>query len=373
MPKLSSLPRNVTLHVTESCNLRCKMCYFWGETGTFSRDMSSQKLENIDFGLAKKAISELSPVKPFYSLFGGEPLTYPNLEELIVEIKTAGSVVDTPSNGTLLDKNAEMLVRTGFDSIRVSLDGPQEANDVQRGKGSYAKAIRGIETLYNEREKAGKKNPTISLIYTITNDNYNSIEKLFLEDLDLTKIDWVTLQMQNFLTESMGEAYAKVLKSEFGITSDKYWKAMVRSPEDFAEIDAEELSRQVMSTIAKLGSMGKNYLLLPPTFSASNINAYLGAKWDEMTDKYRTCLSPYTSIDITASGDIAPCHIFYDLVLGNLYKNSISDIWNGDKFEKFRSYFSQYNLLPVCSGCCILYLSGKKFRKLAKSKKLLRL
>jgi radical SAM protein with 4Fe4S-binding SPASM domain len=319
--------------------------------------------------LAKRVISELSSVKPFYSLFGGEPFTYPHLEELITRIKNAGSIVDTPTNGTLLAKNASMLVRSGFDSIRVSLDGPQEANDIQRGKGSYAKAIKGIETLYDEREKAGTKKPTISLIYTITNDNYASIEKLFLEELDLTKIDWVTLQMQNFLTESMGESYAKLLKSEFGITSDKYWKAMVRSPEDFAEIDVEELSRQVMSTIAKLDSMKMNYLLLPPTFSASNIKAYLGAKWKEMADIYKTCSSPFTSIDITASGDFAPCHIFYDLVFGNLNENSIFKIWHGEKFQKFRKYFSQNNLLPVCSGCCILYLSGKKFRKLAKSKK----
>lgn len=367
MTKIPSLPQSVTFHLTENCNLRCLMCYFWGETGTSSNDSSGKKSAVMDFELAKKVISELSSVKPFYSLFGGEPLTYPHLEELITRIKRAGSIVDTPTNGTLLTENASMLVRTGFDSIRVSLDGPQEANDIQRGKGSYAKAIKGIETLYDEREKAGKKKPTISLIYTITNDNYNSIERLFLDDLDLIKIDWVTIQMQNFLTKSMGESYAKLLRSKFDITSDKYWKAMVRSPEDFATINTEELTRQVKSVVAKLDSYHKNYLLLPPTFSPANISAYLGAKWEKMDDIYKTCSSPWNSIDITASGDVAPCHIFYDLVFGSLYENNIYDIWNGEKFKKFRNYFSQKNLLPVCPGCCILYLSGKKFRKLAKS------
>jgi radical SAM protein with 4Fe4S-binding SPASM domain len=173
--------------------------------------------------------------------------------------------------------------------------------------------------------------------------------------------------MQNYLTQSMGESYAKILNSEFGITSDNYWKAMVRSPQDFASINAEELTRQVKSVITELDSNHKNYLLLPPTFSTANISAYLEAKWEEMADIYKTCSSPWTSIDITASGDVAPCHIFYDLVLGNLNEKSIYDIWNGEKFKKFRYYFTQNNLLPVCSGCCILYLSGKKFRKLAKS------
>ena len=369
MPKNISLPTSATLHLTENCNLRCKMCYFWGDTGSSSTDLTDRKLEIMDFALAKKVISELNSVNAFYSLFGGEPLTYPYLEDLILEIKKASATVDTPTNGTLLDKNAEMLVRTGFDSIRVSLDGPQEANDVQRGKGSYAKAMKGIETLYEEREKTGKKNPVISIIYTVTEANCSSVEKLFLEELDLKKIDWVTIQMQNYLTEGMGEAYAELLESEFGISSDKYWKAMVRSPEDFVDIDTEELARQVKNTIEVLISMGKNYLLLPPTFSASNVKAYLGAKWEEMTDKYKACLSPWTSIDITATGDVAPCHIFYDLVMGNLNNKSINEIWNGEKFQKFRNYFIKNSLLPVCSGCCILYLSGKRFRRLATSKK----
>jgi radical SAM protein with 4Fe4S-binding SPASM domain len=112
--------------------------------------------------------------------------------------------------------------------------------------------------------------------------------------------------------------------------------------------------------------MHKNYLLLPPTFSSGNLKAYLGGKWEEMVDNYKTCLSPWSSIDITASGDIAPCHIFYDLVMGNLNNNTIYEIWYSEKFQKFRKYISQNYLLPICYGCCILYLSGKRFKKLTK-------
>jgi hypothetical protein len=35
----------------------------------------------------------------------------------------------------------------------------------------------------------------------------------------------------------MGEAYARMLKSEFGITSDAYWKGFIRSPNDFKDIN----------------------------------------------------------------------------------------------------------------------------------------
>ena len=362
------LPTSIDLELTESCNLRCKMCYLWGETGCFSNATVGKKPISMDFELVKRIIRELTPAKPRYSLFGGEPLMYPYLEETIRAIKEAGSVVDTPTNGTLLTKNADMLVRTGFDSIRVSLDGSREINDSQRGKGSHDKAMDGIEALHYAKQKAKKDKPVISIIYTITQKNYLSIEDFFLRDLDLSAINWITIQMQNFLTKEMGIAYARMLETEFGLTSDSYWKALVRTPEDFAEINTVELARQVNEVCKRLQSLGKNILLLPPTFSSKNLTAYMNAKWHEMTDTYFSCPIPWHAVDITASGDLAPCHIFYDLIMGNLYDHSFEEIWNGNKYQTFRKYMEQHHLISICPGCCILYLWGKKTRRKKKKR-----
>ena len=358
-----NLPRSISLHLTEVCNLRCKMCYFWGDTGCYSRSNSKRKPNVLDFNILKTLISDLSPAQPSYSLFGGEPLTYPYLEELIHEVKKANSIIDTPTNGTLLEKHSPMLVRTGFDSVRVSLDGPREINDAQRLNGSYDRAIKGIETLHREKIKKGAKKPVLGIIYTVTSDNYLSIEEFFLDSLDLSHIQRVTIQMQNFLTKEMGDLYAQFLKSEFGIESDDYWRSMVRSPANFEKIDTIELTRQVNEVRSQLGKLGKNYLLLPPTFSPENLMAYLAAEWYKMTDSYQSCFVPWVSADITAFGDVAPCHVFYDLTMGNLYENSIKEIWNNEKYRKFRAYMKRNTFMPICSGCCILYLSGKKLRK----------
>ncbi|MBY9018538.1 MAG: SPASM domain-containing protein, partial [Candidatus Lokiarchaeota archaeon] len=107
----------------------------------------------------------------------------------------------------------------------------------------------------------------------------------------------------------------------------------------------------------------KNLLLLPPTFSPNNLKAYLKADWNGMKDQYNKCYSPFVSADIVANGDVAPCHVFYDLVMGNLHEQSISEIWNGSRYTKFRNMMKQQTFMPICSGCCILYLSGKKARK----------
>ncbi len=108
-------PSSVGLHLTEACNLRCKMCYFWGESGAYTKNKSKPKV--LDFDILKNLVEELTKVKakPFYSLFGGEPLTYPHLEELILAIKETKAFIDTPTNGILLGEYAKILVRSGFD------------------------------------------------------------------------------------------------------------------------------------------------------------------------------------------------------------------------------------------------------------------
>jgi len=360
---MNGLPRNITLHLTENCNLRCKMCYFWGESGSYSNNRSFSQPKVLDFHIIKKLVKDLEQVRPSYSLFGGEPLLYPQFGDLIKEIKKNGSYVDTPTNGTLITQNAKMLVESGFDSVRISIDGPKEINDKQRGKGSYEKAMRGIEILYREKLRNQSKTPSISLIYTITTSNFDKLEQFFLEDLNIKYIDWVTIQMQNFITQEMGELYANFLKSEFDEDSNLYWKGLVRSKDDFSNIDVNELSRQVKEVRKFLSKKNKNILLLPPTFSPENLSAYINTEWDKMQDQYKACYSPFVSVDIIANGDVAPCHIFYDLVMGNLHEKSIKEIWKGKQYIKFRNFMKQGNFMPICSGCCILYLSGKKRKK----------
>jgi radical SAM protein with 4Fe4S-binding SPASM domain len=339
------------------------MCYYWGETGCYSNAKTPTKPEVLDFEVLKPVLHYLSSVKPFYSLFGGEPLLYPQLEELILTIKGLGSFIDTPTNGTMLSEHASMLVRTGFDSVRVSIDGPREINDDQRGKGSYDKAMAGIETLYKEKVRSGKNTPFMDIIYTITPTNYLSIEQFFLEELNLSAIDRVSIQMENFLTLRMGEAYSNFIKSEFNLISERYWRGTLRSPDDFDGMNTKELARQVKKVYKTLDSLGKKILLLPPTFSQENITAYLSSDWNNMSDKYDSCLVPWFAVDITATGDLAPCHVYYDLVMGNLNEQDFEEIWNGDRYQRFREYMLKNKFMSICPGCCILYLAGRKPKK----------
>jgi radical SAM protein with 4Fe4S-binding SPASM domain len=352
------LPRSITLQVTDACNLRCKMCYDWGETGIYGGAGGPRKAAVLDVKLAKRVIRELEPAHPMYSLFGGEPLMYPDLEELVRAVKQAGSLIDTPTNGTLLRKHAAMLVDAGFDFVRVSLDGPREINDRQRGAGSYDEAMAGIAALQEEKLAAGKATPLVGIICTVTPENHAALEQLFLHDLNLDAISTVTIQLQNYVTAEMGEAYAQLLHSKFNLSSERYWRALVRAPDAFTGIDTAVLARQTQRVCQHLQGLGKAVQLLPPTLTEPSLNAYFAARWNAMADTYTRCCVPWLAADITATGDVAPCHVFYDLVIGNLHDHSFAALWNGEHYRTLRTQMQTNGLLPICAGCCILYLAN---------------
>ncbi len=55
-----NLPRNIVLHLTEACNLKCKMCYFWGEKDSFSNRIKKQNPLEINFEMVTQLIHEFN-------------------------------------------------------------------------------------------------------------------------------------------------------------------------------------------------------------------------------------------------------------------------------------------------------------------------
>jgi MoaA/NifB/PqqE/SkfB family radical SAM enzyme len=155
----------------------------------------------LDIEIVKKIIIECSPGKPHYELFGGEPLLYPYFEEVMKTIRHYGSTVDIPTNGTLLEENAEMLVTLGLRNVFVSLDGPESINDSQRGRGVYQKAVRGMKKLFEVRAKKGTDLPKIGIGTIVTPFNYTYLERFFTECIDLSIINHVSIELQSFISQ----------------------------------------------------------------------------------------------------------------------------------------------------------------------------
>jgi radical SAM protein with 4Fe4S-binding SPASM domain len=83
----------------------------------------------------------------WFGLSGGEPLMRKDIFEIIAHAKDLGMNVSLISNGyyvkgDILDNLIKYEVMTA-----ISLDGKEETNDLTRGKGSYATALKAMEKL----------------------------------------------------------------------------------------------------------------------------------------------------------------------------------------------------------------------------------
>ncbi len=122
------------------CNLRCRHCCIskmeprkrWF-TIPDVRELSRQADE---MGLAHWVIT------------GGEPLTFPDFDQIVEAIDPSKFYISSDTNGWLLDnKRAKHLKSIGVDKIQLSLDSlnPEEHDDFRRAKGCHQKALRAID------------------------------------------------------------------------------------------------------------------------------------------------------------------------------------------------------------------------------------
>lgn len=129
--------RQLTLQVTQRCNLKCEYCAYSGNY--FNREHTNKVMP---FETAKKAIdyfiSHSRDANYFgISFYGGEPLLEFELIKKCVayaDSRAEGRKVsyNFTTNGTLLtEEKYEYLVEHDF-AILVSLDGPQEVHDRHR-------------------------------------------------------------------------------------------------------------------------------------------------------------------------------------------------------------------------------------------------
>lgn len=126
----------VILNVTFRCNMRCGYCY-----GQYfnrkDRDFTTEELLGLIDDLGRMGTRSIT-------LGGGEPLIRDDIGQIIERVKSRGIECGFNTNGVLIPKKIDALKKA--DMICVSIDGPKEMNDANRGEGSFEKIMAGIDT-----------------------------------------------------------------------------------------------------------------------------------------------------------------------------------------------------------------------------------
>lgn len=130
------IPLFVSLQITKLCNLRCSYCFAELDSLKSVSDFTTDQWKDIIDNLYMLGTR-------WVRIQGGEPLIRNDIGELINYIKDKGMICELGTNGTLIKKRIDSLIR--LDSLCISLDGDREANDMCRGNGVYDKVVESIK------------------------------------------------------------------------------------------------------------------------------------------------------------------------------------------------------------------------------------
>jgi MoaA/NifB/PqqE/SkfB family radical SAM enzyme len=129
------------LVLNNRCDFDCSYCF-----GSY------HQRRNKDYTTAeiKHIIDELYNLGTRYlTLHGGEALLRRDIGEIIDYVKQKGMYCCLITNGSLLHKKIDQ-VRI-VDNLTISLDGAKENNDLNRGEGTYEKALGAIKLAIQEK------------------------------------------------------------------------------------------------------------------------------------------------------------------------------------------------------------------------------
>jgi GTP 3',8-cyclase len=136
---------DLRVSVTDRCNFRCQYCMPaeglpWLERGEI---LSFEEIARLVGLLAAMGVADVR-------LTGGEPLVrrnFPHLVQMLKQIDELGEVSLT-TNGFLLERDAEALVRAGVDRFNVSVDSLQRDRFYElTRRDALPQVLRGLERL----------------------------------------------------------------------------------------------------------------------------------------------------------------------------------------------------------------------------------
>jgi MoaA/NifB/PqqE/SkfB family radical SAM enzyme len=320
--RLDYLPTELYIETTNRCNLKCRTCPQHFGMPEDSADLSVEAVERI--------LDQVPAVRRVVLHGIGEPLLNPKLPEVIRSVKARDAYALFNTNGLLLrGRVAAELVNSKLDELRISVDSASpETYKLIRGVDGLERIFSNLEAFSLIKQEAGATTPKVSLWITGMKVNVEELPDLVRRAAHI----------------GVGEVYLqRLVFSDRGFARTE--EALFRRAGD-RQVDAiAEAVRVAEALGVRLAGSGE--------VTAENV---LSA--DDEDVSYRECRRPWTLMYVTANGNVLPCCIapftsvpYGDIVLGNLFSQTVEEIWNGPRYLEWRRRMVGPNPPEACAGC----------------------
>ncbi len=285
-------PPVVMIEPTNICNLKCPMCP--SGNGTLKRAKGY-----MEFSTFKIIIDEIKNKSFMVVLWNqGEPYLNKDFLKMVKYASDKGlfTLVSTNAN---IDINVEETVKSGLDSIIVSLDGSTQATyNKYRVNGELNKVLENVRKLVEIKNKLNVKHPLIRWQFIVMKHNEHEIESI------------------------------KRLANELGVENLEFKTVQIYSKDDI-----------------------HHFLPENPKYRRYKI------KGDDFELKFgikNRCRRIWTNAVVNWDGEVAICCFDKDVEykIGNIKDKPLAEIWKNDSIQKIRNkILSNRKEIPICRNC----------------------
>lgn len=286
------------------CNLNCTMCFRHGWIDEKQELMTTETRERVI-----RSIPYCKDLETVMFAGMGEPLTHPEIFDMVADVSALDISTHLLTNGTLLDRNrTDELLKCGLDMLWVSVDG--------FSKGSYEKIQLGSQydlilenLLYFTAHKGNCK---LGITFVIMKENADELCKI------------------NLFADMLGA-------------------------------DEINLSHAIPSVPTKEEN----------TLYSSDVSVGKMIRFTKQNAERKLNLCPFVDegvMFVKSNGDVCPCmqllHSSYTYLFeerrkviscsfGNVSENLLGDIWNEEPYRNFRKKVINFEFpdCTLCDGC----------------------
>jgi radical SAM protein with 4Fe4S-binding SPASM domain len=322
-------PLNLNIEVTNHCNLRCIMC---------PRHLTNRGYGFIDEQLYGKIIDEVvreGGVETLTLIKDGEPLLHPKLDELIAYAKKwrAAKKIEIFTNGFYLNQNqwGERMVKSGLDLMNVSIDAAtRETYKKIRGVDVFDQVVDNVKEFAKLKKRMKAKSPRLIVRVVGLKANEEEIDQI--KEMWRGIVDYVGVTpftnygggVANELGGSNGEG--GMFKKGLEVLGKGWGKGNAERAKGNEKAEGKGVKGQAKGE----GVSGQAGRYPCPVLWFNPV-----VNWD---------------------GEVTTCCVNYmrnELIIGDVKKQSLKEIWNGEKLRKIRQAHvkGDFSELPTCAKC----------------------
>lgn len=311
--------KKLYIEVTTLCNFSCTTCI----RNSWQDDVGS--MEWSTFQNLYNQLKNLPDLECVHFGGFGEPMSHPQIFDMLRMVKELGVKVEMITNGSLLTPdNITKLIDLPLDGIYISLDGPdeEEFNEIRQGA-EFNSVLDNIRSLNQAKKDRNTKLPELGIEFVAMKKNFHKLTKLVRLSMDLNAMKVIVTNVLPYNEEMKGQILYDM---------------------DDLEIDH-----------------GKDTIFVNVLAQMPYMKLRTDRQCKFVEDKATT---------VNYRGEVAPCYALmhsyhcyvygrekeiYPFYLGDVNKESLAEIWTDPAYVNFRSMLKDFNF-PSCPDC--KYLEG---------------